>query len=150
MVYTPEPIIMAEDRDDYVPAEDRSHLNVVEEEDYEVKFAKSGLQINREDATIEEFRAREEELGNVVVFVQWSYFWKHPDYPGTVLSSVLQTELPAPDGENFVEFDSIDAEILKTWVLEVEQNTLKKMGAYIVDQFPWNHKWQNTTVYTLV
>jgi len=112
MVYTPEPTIMAEDRDDYVSEEELiERMQVVgdpalSEEDFEAGFAKSGLQINREDATISEFRAREEEeLGEVIVFVQWDYYWKHPDYPGTTLSSVLQTELPAPDSENFIELN---------------------------------------------
>jgi len=156
MVYTPEPTIMAEDLDDYVPDEELvARMQAVgnpalTEEQFEEAFTNSGLQINREDAIISEFRAREEELGEVVVFVQWDYYWKHPDYPGTTLSSLFQTELPAPDSENFIELDSIDAEILKTWVLEVEQNTLKKIGMSLLEQFPWHHKYQNTTVYTLV
>lgn len=149
MVSTPEPTINAEDREDYVPDEElvAATQEVVDDTIVEED---SDFEISMDNVKIVEYRAKEEDgVGNVIQFVKWHYEWTNPDYPGTKNISGFMTELPDPDSENFIDFEEVDVDVLKEWVMEKEREALLNVRAYIMEQFPYEHKLQQSTVYVI-
>jgi len=150
MVYTPEPTIMAEDRDDYV-SEEELIARMQESGDFALSEEDSDFEVNMDNVIITEYRAKEQEgVGNIVQFVQWHYEWTHPDYPGAVAVSGFTTELPDPDSENFIHFDLVSVPVLKQWVVEKEMESLKSSRQYAMEQIPFEYKLSQTTAYTIV
>jgi len=151
MVYTPEPIIMAEDRDDYVSEEELIARMQTVGDPAVSDIEDPNFEVDMDSVIIAEYRAKEEDgLGNVVKFVSWRYEWTDPAYPGTVVASGFVTELPDPDSENFIEFESITQDTLKQWVTEMEISTLRENRVYALSQISIQHKINETTVYTFV
>jgi len=79
------------------------------------------MKLDRDFMNIDNFKADSD--GNVI-FVEWSYDWTHPQFPGTTVNSRFVTELPSPDPTDFVNIENLNKEILCDWVNAIEDKRL--------------------------
>lgn len=106
------------------------------------------VEIVRENVKINNFRAKKEgDLGDVVKFVDWTYYWTHSDYPGAKIESAFITALPEANADDFVEFYNITKDILIDWVLSVESANLDKIELFAMEQMPYEYAISQTTIY---
>jgi len=111
--------------------------------------SESDYEVNMDNVKVTEYRAREEDLGEVVKFVQWHYIWTHPDYPGAEVTSGFMTELPDASSENFIDLDDVTTDTLKQWVVavETENGTFNKIFGHVMEQMPLEYKLSQTVAY---
>jgi hypothetical protein len=96
------------------------------------------MRLDRDYMTINNFKADSD--GNVI-FVEWSYDWTHPRFPGTTVKSGFVTELSSSDPTDFVNIENLNKEILCDWVNAVEDERLDTIfERSILDHMTHQHK----------
>jgi hypothetical protein len=96
------------------------------------------MKLDRDYMTINNFKA---DIDGNVIFVEWSYDWTHPQFPGTTVKSGFVTELSPPDPTIFVNIENLTKEILCDWVNAVEDERLDTIfERSILDHMTHQHK----------
>lgn len=109
------------------------------------------MQLNYDNVTIKQFRAKDEDgLQDVIKFVEWEYAWTHEDFPGSTVTSVFVTPIPKADANNFVVLEDITKETLCNWINSVEEKNLERIYESVVNSYlPHQYELDQTKVYHL-
>lgn len=93
------------------------------------------IALNYDNATIKSFRVKDEnDLINVVKFVEWSYSWELEEYPGVSTTSAFITKLNSPDPDNFINVDSINKQTLLDWATAVESSNIQNIYHFVKNE----------------